>query len=155
MKKGFTLIELLAVVLIMGILTGIAVPQYRRSMERSRVTEAIQLLPAIYESRDRLATEKLCSYAWSADCAGKLKFTKLDIEMKGKSVGDYLWETTNFTYNLGNQTQYVMARFKKGQFQGIQITYDGDNLVCCADSADTCDLMTVEKGDAGCDLWGD
>ena len=50
-KSGFTLIEVLVVVLIIGILTSIAVPQYQKSVEKSRVSLAINALKTILSAQ--------------------------------------------------------------------------------------------------------
>ena len=40
MRKAFTLIELLIVIIIIGILTTMAVPQYQKMVEKSKISQA-------------------------------------------------------------------------------------------------------------------
>ena len=76
---GFTLIELLVVVLIIGILAAMAMPQYFKAVERSRMTEAITLMDSVVKSQRRkyMQTNR---YANS--------FEGLDVGLRWEGTGD-------------------------------------------------------------------
>lgn len=67
---GFTLIELLTAVLILGILTSVALPQYRRSVQRAEAMEAMVNIKALFDSAKRYR---------SANSAAPTKLNGLDI----------------------------------------------------------------------------
>jgi prepilin-type N-terminal cleavage/methylation domain-containing protein len=71
-RKGFTLVELAVVIVIIGVLAAFGVPQFLKSVERSKAAEAFNYLSAVRSAQERYLAKEGC-YADSASS------TNLDI----------------------------------------------------------------------------
>lgn len=159
LEKGFTLIELLTVVLIVAILTGVALPQYRKVVEKSHVTEAQALLRTIYDSSERLAGEfGYDSYAdlVSAKGAEGYSFARMDMFDADNLPFGCRIPPNNSTVLLCKERfiytpllgHYVAAKKLENPYAGTLIVLDRNtNQLYCQEataSADACDVFGLD-----------
>ena len=99
-RAGFTLVELIIVVIIIGILAAIAVPQYSKTMERSRIAEASAVLGALRGAQLRYKLENT-NYATD--------YTRLDIDLPNYDSSAGSPNGKFFTYNVANAAEGITA----------------------------------------------
>lgn len=121
MNKGFTLIELLVVVLIIGILSAVALPQYTAAVEKARAAEVVSLMASAEKAADLYVMEYGYPSAGRVELVGKTASSArgnltIDIEAALKCAeGADLCESKDFSYDVycGTASCVWSARPKK------------------------------------------
>ncbi len=143
-KKGFTLIEMLVVVLIIGIIAAIALPQYERAVNRAKLTEAF-LQGRFFRDAQRMYFLRMGKYADTYEELG------IDIPPDGVLVSPNIMRVKDFSYSIlgsGGDTKDKIT--VDGGLPGrvaLLFMYNGRNLCCSYASSDW-------KGTALCRILG-
>lgn len=141
-KSGFTLTEVLAVVLIIGILTSIALPQYNRSVARADAMTALVSLRSIYDSAKRYK---------AANSEPPMKLQGLDISVfDASSDTSSVFTLGKFSYSF-SKTRVSACRLPNKDFcfhfYYNHDTYGKDTLTCAVHNQAKYSWLCENMGD--------
>lgn len=132
-RTGFTLIEMLVVVLIIGILAAIALPQYQYAVFKTKMKEAETMLTTLHRARQmyKLATGEEAT-----------KFEQLEITLPSKcevytpALSWAGWQdamkcNNSFVYGMGTTTTTALISLSGiGTFKHFDKTYPSGAFRC-------------------------
>jgi len=78
-SKGFTLLELLVVVVIIGVLASIALPQYRKAKDKAKYATIQPIVKAVGDAMERY---------YMVHNAYPLRFKDIDVSLEGGTIQD-------------------------------------------------------------------
>ncbi len=162
MKRGFTLIELLVVVLIIGILSAIALPQYEKAVEKSRVAEARIALNTLQKNY------QLCVLEFgdddNSDCnsATDMIVDRLTIPLSGEFESDIdncisgtspCFKTKDWVYEAeGGGVFYADRMIGDSNPYWLEIQSSNGTITCYKTSNNAKDYCKMLCGANGCTL---
>ena len=134
-NHGFTLIELLVVVLIIGILAAVAVPQYQKAVEKSKVAQALALLRSMYQAGQ---AHLLASGQWPSSVE------ELDIEIPAELSEWHVDFMADTLTNRGYNNWITMIR-KSGPYTGAGFIIFQDRDTLYKNSIEMERILCIER----------
>ena len=162
-SKGFTLLELLVVVLIIGILAGIALPQYKRVIERVHAMEAVQTIKAASDAIERYY---LINGNYPAEVLNWDWIEDLDIDIPRTSKHFKYWRGSNYigmykgkshsshSYMISKVFDHDSYYYRRGLTCNVGLGYENSFYAdICKDLCQTTTLTKVwGSGEKGCKI---
>jgi len=150
-NSGFTLIELLVVVLIIGILSAVAVPQYKKAAEKSKAQAVLSLFPSLIKAVDTY---------YLANGEYPTLFNQLNVEIPwtGNRGGyhhsldqrsDKNWSLGLYNYSGGGYSGPLISFTRiSGPYTGTRFAYSFKTrqLYCVEHTYGVSSIKTLEPG---------
>lgn len=111
---GFTLIELLVVVLIIGILAAVALPQYQKAVDKSRITEGLIVGRALRDAQERY---------YLANGVYSTSFDELDVQIPENAAFSFFIMSSGNIFAQGkkvnNSLEFSLFSNSSQKWQGV------------------------------------
>lgn len=136
-QKGYTLLELLVILVIIGTLVYIAIPEYEKLIQRADVSDALHNMDMLSGAQNKY---RILKGRYTND------LSSLGIPLKGNTANI---STTNFTYSAGNPREDNYCIYSESRIANYTLAknYKTNSEVLCSGS--DCDKISslVQTGD--------
>ena len=140
-KKGFTLVELLTVMFVVGAIAAVALPSYKRAVEKSRAAQGIATLESIAKAQ---MNHNVLRGNFSPT------FNGLPIELRDNEsavVTGSEFSDNYFQFTLSDTDSIAVAKRQNGEYE-LSVDYVTGRLYCSPATNSVCMRFGLEERDA-------